>query len=271
MKRLVSQALEEDLGNGDITGGGLVGAPAIGRMVAEADIVVAGLEVAREVFSQVDPDVRFTPATHDGANAKPGDTLAELSGSGAALLAAERVALNFVQRMSGIASLTRAYVDSVSGNRAAIADTRKTTPGLRMLEKYAVRTGGGRNHRMGLADGILIKENHIALAGGMDKAVAAARALGSHGHRIEVETTTLDEVHQALDLGAEVIMLDNFDLAMMKEAVELIGGRAVIEASGGVNLDTVRPIAETGVDIISVGRLTHSAPAAEISMDICPA
>ncbi|MBI5137605.1 MAG: carboxylating nicotinate-nucleotide diphosphorylase [Nitrospirae bacterium] len=271
VKRLVAQALEEDIGSGDITGMAFGGVPAIGRFVAEGNIIVAGLAVAREVFRQVDPEVEVELETADGAAATHGDVLLACSGSGAALLAAERVALNFVQRMSGIATLTRHYVEAVAGTGARVADTRKTTPGLRMLEKHAVRMGGGHNHRMGLADGVLIKENHIALAGSLAKAVAHARRHAGHGYRIEVETTSLDEVRQALAHGADIIMLDNFEPLAMREAVALIGGRAMVEASGGITLNTIRAVAETGVNVISIGRLTHSAPAAEISMDIFPA
>ncbi|MFQ5508622.1 MAG: carboxylating nicotinate-nucleotide diphosphorylase [Leptospirillia bacterium] len=271
VRSTVAQALAEDIGSGDITGGGFTDLAATGRVVAEEDVVVAGLEVAREVFHQVDPKVVFETAVADGDAVADGGVLFTVAGTGAALLAAERVALNFIQRLTGIATLTRRYVARVEGTGCAIADTRKTTPHLRELEKYAVRMGGGKNHRMGLFDAVLIKDNHIELAGSMENAVARARALAGEGKKIEVETSNLAEVEQALALSADIIMLDNFDLPGMKKAVALIAGRALVEASGGVNLDSVRPIAETGVDIISVGRLTHSAPAAELSMDIFPA
>jgi nicotinate-nucleotide pyrophosphorylase (carboxylating) len=271
LKRLVSQALEEDLGTGDITGRSYTDLPALGRIVAEDDIVVAGLEVAVETFHQVDPDIEVELVVADGDSVTHGDVLLTCTGSGAALLAAERVALNFTQRMCGIATLTRHFAEAVSGTGAKVADTRKTTPGLRMMGKYAVRMGGGSNHRMGLFDGVLIKDNHIELAGSMANAVARAKRTCGHGYKIEVETSDLHQVQQALDLKADIIMLDNFELDTMREAVKLIGKAAIIEASGGVTLNTVRAIAETGVDIISIGRLTHSAPAAEISMDIFPA
>ncbi len=271
LKRRVAQALEEDIGAGDITGMSFADLPATGRIVAEDDIVVAGLQVAREVFRQVDPDVVVELEMADGDAAAHGDILLGCSGPGSSLLAAERVALNFMQRMSGVATLTRHYVQAVEGTGVRVADTRKTTPGLRMFGKYAVRVGGGHNHRMGLGDGVLIKENHIELAGSLADAIQRVKRTCGHGHKIEVETSTLDEVRQALELKADIIMLDNFDLDTMREAVTIIGDKAVIEASGGITLETIRPIAETGVNVISIGRLTHSAPAAEISMDIFPA
>jgi nicotinate-nucleotide pyrophosphorylase (carboxylating) len=236
----VARALAEDIGAGDLSGRNFLDVPARGVIVAEADLVVCGLPAAQAAFLQVDPDVRLELPVADGARVGPGTEVLRVTGPGDSLLAAERVALNFVQRLSGVATLTHQYVDAVAGTRAAIYDTRKTTPGLRVLEKYAVVTGGGRNHRMGLYDQVLIKDNHVALAGGIAAAVERA----------------------------DVIMLDNFGPADLKEAVRRVNGRVPLEASGGVGLDTVRAIAEAGVDIISVGRLTHSAPAAELSMDI---
>ncbi|MDH5525805.1 MAG: carboxylating nicotinate-nucleotide diphosphorylase [Nitrospirota bacterium] len=270
LRETVARALTEDLGMGDVTGGAFSGAPSEGFIVAEQSLVVAGGRVAAEVFAQVDPSLTVRIEVADGEPGEPEDVLLSVSGDGASLLAAERVALNLLQRMCGVATLTRQFVEAVEGTGCTIADTRKTTPGLRMLEKYAVRMGGGKNHRMGLDDGVLIKENHIAMAGSLEEAVRRVRARASHALRIEVETTTALEVEQALAAGADIIMLDNFELADMKDAVAAIAGRAIVEASGGVNLDTVRAIAETGVNVISVGRLTHSAPAAEISMDIVP-
>ena len=236
--------------------------------MAEAEITVAGLAVAVEVFQQVDPTTTVELHVTDGDRVTPDTVLLTCSGSGAALLAAERVALNYMQRLSGIASLTHDYLAAVQGTGVRIVDTRKTTPGLRMLEKYAVRMGGGHNHRLGLSDGVLIKENHIELAGGLTEAVALVKQTAGHGHKIEVETSTLTEVNEALAAGAEVIMLDNFSLNDTHTAVQTIAGRAVVEASGGIHLDNVRQVAETGVDVISIGRLTHSAPAAELSMDL---
>jgi nicotinate-nucleotide pyrophosphorylase (carboxylating) len=267
----IARALAEDLGTGDLSGRGFADVPARGRIVAEADLVVAGLPVAREVFVQVDPDVRVETPVEDGARVAPGTVVLTVEGPGSSLLAAERVALNFLQRLSGVATLTRAYVDAVAGTRAAVYDTRKTTPGLRALEKYAVRMGGGRNHRMGLFDQVLVKDNHVALGRGLAAAVARAREGLAEGIPVEVEVTNLVELEEALGLEVDMIMLDNFRLDDLREAVKRVGGRVRLEASGGVNLDTARAIAEAGVDIISVGRLTHSAPAAELSMDILPA
>lgn len=204
----------------------------------------------------------------DGRRAGPGDILLRLRGPARDLLRGERVALNLTQRLCGIATLTRKYVDCVAGLKARITDTRKTTPGLRMLEKYAVRVGGGSNHRFGLSDGVLIKDNHIAACGSIGEAVSRVRARAPHILRIEVEAESLAQVRECLDSGVDIIMLDNMGIDEMKEAVRLIGGRALVEASGGVTLETVRRIAETGVDFISVGRLTHSAPASDISMDV---
>jgi len=268
LRQIVARALIEDVGVGDVTGGAFADVSASGRIVAEAPIVVAGIPAAREVFYQVDPEVTFDARLADGAAAANGEVLLTVDGNGSALLAAERVALNLLQRLSGVATLTRAYVQAVAGTGCMIADTRKTTPGLRMLEKYAVRMGGGRNHRMGLADGVLIKENHIALAGSLAEAVRRVRERAGHSLRVEVETTHLGEVDEALKARADIIMLDNFGLADTKKAVAHIAGRAIVEASGGIHLDNVRAVAETGVNVISIGRLTHSAPAAEISMDI---
>lgn len=264
----VARALEEDLGPGDLSGRNLADVPARGRIVAEADLVVAGLALAEGAFRQVDPAAVVTCPVADGDRVAAGAVLLDVTGTGAGLLAAERVALNFLQRLSGIATLTRAYADAVAGTKAHIYDTRKTTPGLRVLEKYAVRAGGGRNHRMGLYDMVLVKDNHVALAGGIAAAVERARRGLKERTRVEVEVTTLAELAQALALNVDVIMLDNFPLPDLKEAVRRAAGRVRLEASGGVNLDSVRAVAEAGVDIISVGRLTHSAPAAEMSMDI---
>jgi nicotinate-nucleotide pyrophosphorylase (carboxylating) len=236
------------------------------RLVAKESMVLAGIDVAARVFALVDKEVIFTARFADGALLQAGNVIADIIGDAASLLQAERVALNLLQRMSGIATLTARYKQAVDGTGAKVVDTRKTTPGLRLLEKYAVRVGGGSNHRSGLYDAILIKENHIAAAGGISIAVERARAFVSHTMKIEVETETLDQVVEALDAGADIIMLDNMDLETMRRAVVLICGRSVTEASGGVSLDTIAEIAATGVDIISVGALTHSARAMDISM-----
>jgi nicotinate-nucleotide pyrophosphorylase (carboxylating) len=222
--------------------------------------------VAARVFAVLDAAIEFAPQQSDGTQVGQGTVIANLAGDAAMLLQGERVALNLLQRMCGIATLTSRYVAAAAGTRARIVDTRKTTPGLRMLEKYAVRVGGGINHRTGLYDGILIKENHITAAGGITEAIRRARAYIPHTLKIEVETETVEQVQEAVAAGADIIMLDNMDCATMRSCVELIGGRALVEASGGVNLETVRAIAETGVDIISVGALTHSPKAADISM-----
>lgn len=265
---LIRHALKEDIHTGDLTTQACVPElrPATARLVAKEPFVLAGLQVAARVFTLLDPAVVFEALVADGERLQPGAVIARIRGDAASLLQAERVALNLLQRMCGIATLTSGYVAVVSGTQARIVDTRKTTPGLRMLEKYAVRVGGGINHRTGLYDGILIKENHIAAAGGISAAVSRARSYIPHTLKIEVETETVEQVREALAAGADIIMLDNMDCATMRVCVELIDGKALVEASGGVNLQTVRDIAETGVDIISVGALTHSPKAADISM-----
>lgn len=268
LDRLIEQALLEDIHTGDITTQAVVPGkrPASARLIAKEDLVLAGLFVAERVFRRLDSDVVFNSSLAEGARATAGDLLATMEGDAADLLMGERVALNLLQRLSGIATLTSRYVEAVKGTRARIVDTRKTTPGLRELEKYAVRVGGGINHRTGLYDGVLIKENHIAAAGGIATAISRARAYIPHTLKIEIETETLGQVDEALAAGADIIMLDNMSLADMSSAVATIAGRALVEASGGVNLETVAAIAATGVDIISVGALTHSARAMDISM-----
>jgi len=265
---IIENALHEDIHTGDITTQAIVAGsrPMQGILKAKEELVLAGVDVAGRVFHLLDPSVAFAPRFQDGASVKAGEVIAELSGEAAPLLQGERVALNLLQRMCGVASLTARYVAAVAGTGARIVDTRKTTPGLRFLDKYAVRVGGGTNHRTGLYDGILIKENHIAAAGGISEAIRRTRAYAPHTLRVEVETETVDQVNEALTAGADIIMLDNMDIQTMTEAVRIIAGRALVEASGGVNLETVRRIAETGVDIISVGALTHSARAMDISM-----
>lgn len=267
---IVRTALAEDIGRGDLTSILTVPADtrARGVLLAKQDGVMAGGYVVAECLAQNDPGSVFTQLVAEGERFSSGDHLGTVEGSARGLLGAERVALNFLQRLCGIATLTRAFVDRVAGTGARITDTRKTTPGLRALEKAAVVAGGGSNHRFALYDGILIKDNHIRLAGGIAQAIARARAGVPHTLRVEVETAHLDEVRAALEAGADVIMLDNMDEATMAEAVRIVGGRALVEASGGMSLERVRAVAETGVDLISVGRLTHSAPAIDISMEL---
>jgi nicotinate-nucleotide pyrophosphorylase (carboxylating) len=265
---IIDNALREDIHTGDITTLSVVPdqRPARARLIAKEPLVLAGIDVAARVFHRLDPAIRFDARFPDGMRVEAGVLLAEMAGDSAMLLQGERVALNLLQRMCGIATLTSQYVEAVAGTGARIVDTRKTMPGLRVLDKHAVRVGGGINHRTGLYDGVLIKENHIVAAGGITEAVRRARSYIPHTMKIEVETECLEEVAEALEAGADIIMLDNMDLDAMRRAVGIIAGRALVEASGGVNLETVRGIAETGVDIISVGALTHSARAMDISM-----
>ncbi len=268
IERIIRTALEEDIGLGDITTEVTVRRDTVARaeLVAKEDFTLAGLDVAAEVFKALDPEISFEKISTDGRSVAKGEVVAWLRGRASVLLQGERVALNLLQRMSGIASLTAKYVAEVAGTGATIVDTRKTVPGLRALDKYSVRMGGGRNHRIGLFDGVLIKENHIAAAGGIGAAIERAKSQLPHTLKIEVETRNLDEVAEALQAGADIIMLDNMTLDEMRQGVEQIAGQALVEASGGVNLERVRDIAETGVDIISVGALTHSVRAADISM-----
>lgn len=270
ISNLIERALAEDIGNGDVTSEAIIpaDAEATAEIKTKQDMILAGIDVAREVFRQLDPLIRIEQLAQDGDKIKTGGVIARVSGKTRVLLAGERVALNLLQHLSGIATLTAKYVERVKGTRAQILDTRKTLPGLRSLEKYAVRMGGGRNHRFGLYDGILVKDNHIAAAGSITKAVELVRKNSHHPFKIEIETKNLDEVRETLAAKADIIMLDNMSPEMMREAVKLIAGRALVEASGNVSLDTVRAIAETGVDFISAGAVTHSAPAADISMKI---
>ena len=267
----VATALAEDLGlAGDVTTDSVI-PPAITAsavFAARKPGIVAGLGVAAATFRHLDPAMGFEVFVPDGEPVQPGTAIARASGNARALLTAERVALNFLGHMSGIATLTRRYVDAVVGTRARIVDTRKTTPGLRTFEKYAVRAGGGMNHRIGLFDAVLIKDNHIAVAGGISPAIAAARTRVGHMVKIEVEVDTLDQLAEALHHRIDAVLLDNMTPEQLAEAVRIVAGRAITEASGGVNLDTVRAIAEAGVDLISVGALTHSATVLDIGLDI---
>lgn len=272
---LVLAALEEDGAHDDVTTRALVlpGQWGAGAIVAKDDGIVSGLPVAAAAMTALDAEVAFDTLVADGERVSVGTRLAEVEGSLASLLSAERVALNFLQRMSGIATLTREFVDAVVGTKAVILDTRKTTPGLRQIERYAVRCGGGQNHRYNLASGLLIKDNHIAAvrSRGIDDlsdVVALARQTAPHTMRIEVEVTNLVMLKEALEGGADIILLDNMTADEIASCIEIVAGRALVEASGGVTLDNVRAIAATGVDYISIGRLTHSAPALDISLDI---
>lgn len=267
---LIALALAEDVAGGDITTDHLVtaGTLAAGAIVAKEPVVVAGLDVARRVFERLDPQVAFIPQTTDGEMLSTGSVLVTLRGALSALLVGERTALNFLQRLSGIATHTRRHVEVLQTFPVRLVDTRKTTPGWRMLEKYAVRMGGAANHRMGLHDGVLIKDNHIAACGGIAAAVAKLRQCVSHLVKIEVEAATLEQVQEALDAGAEVIMLDNMNLEQIRAAVALIAGRALVEISGGVTIQDLPALAATGVDLISMGGLTHSARAVDLSMRI---
>ena len=271
--RAIEQALAEDLGvRGDLTTDATVprGTMSTATFGARRAGVISGLAVAEAAFHALDPSVVFEPLVRDGARVAAGSVAARVAGSAHALLTGERVALNFLSHMSGIATLTRRYVDLVAGTRARIVDTRKTTPGLRAFEKYAVRCGGGQNHRSGLYDAILIKDNHIVAAGGIAPALAAARAHAGHMVKIEIEVTSLDELADALKHPVDAVLLDNMEPPMLREAVALVDGRAITEASGGVSLDTVRAIAESGVDLISIGALTHSAPILDLGLDFTP-
>ena len=267
-RQIVRRALAEDLGWGDVTTEATVGADVRGHgtVVVKASCVLAGLDVAAEVFRQLDPAVHITLRNRDGDRTEPGVVAAEVRGAAALMLTAERTALNFLQRLSGIATLTRRYVDA-AGGRITVLDTRKTTPTLRALEKYAVRAGGGCNHRSGLDDGILIKDNHVRLAGGVAEAVKRMKAARQE-MLVEVEAQSLADVEAAIDAGADVILLDNLPLEQIHQAVGRIAGRAKIEISGGVSLDRMPELARTGADYVSVGALTHSAPAIDLSFEI---
>ncbi len=264
----IERALQEDIGTGDVTTDTIVPADASlrGRIIAKQDGVIAGLDVAKQVFLTLDPGVTFLAKTEDGSKVTKRDVLAEVEGPARALLTGERTALNFLGRMSGIATLTRKFVDEVAGTNATILDTRKTAPGLRTTDKLAVRLGGGQNHRTGLFDMVLIKDNHIDFAGSITLAVERVRASRTK-LEIEVETRTLDDVREALALDVDRILLDNMSPAMMREAVAICGGRAKLEASGNVTLDNVLEVAKTGVDYISVGALTHSPVVFDVSLE----
>ncbi|MTD95884.1 carboxylating nicotinate-nucleotide diphosphorylase [Hyphomicrobium sp. xq] len=271
--KAVAEALAEDLGmGGDITTEATVpaGTRASSVIAARKPGTVAGVQLAAAAFKAIDPFVEFEVVVGDGDRVEAGGIIARVAGDARALLTAERTALNFLGRLSGIATLTARYVSAIAGTRACIVDTRKTTPGQRALEKFAVRCGGGVNHRFGLFDAVLIKDNHIVAAGGVGAALQRARAHAGHTVKVEIEVTSLDELGDALQLDPDAVLLDNMPLEMLNAAVAEVAGRVVTEASGGVNLETVRAIAETGVDHISVGALTHSAPVLDIGLDFHP-
>jgi len=273
LEELIRRALQEDIGSGDITTSCTVPTRSTGRgrIIAREPLILAGIEVAKQTFWAVNRELDFSLWLEDGSRATEGDSLLEIVGDLAAILMAERTALNFLQRLSGIATFTRSFVDKVVGTRVQILDTRKTTPGYRFLEKAAVRAGGGRNHRFGLYDGILIKDNHIAAAGSIRAAVKAARQNRSPTLKVQVEVETLNQLMEALSAGVDIAMLDNMDLDMISEAVKLTKGKIPLEASGGITLDNVRDVAATGVEFISIGALTHSARAVDMSLEIEPA
>jgi nicotinate-nucleotide pyrophosphorylase (carboxylating) len=265
-------ALREDIGSGDITSRAVIplNARALARFTTKEALVVAGIRVVEEIVGIVDSTLEFKTLESEGASVPSGTPLAEVRGSARSILTAERTTLNLLQRMCGIATLTRRYVDRVKGTKARIVDTRKTAPGLRILDKYAVACGGGMNHRMGLFDGVLIKNNHLAFHSSVTAAVRDARAQLGHLIKIEVEVRSLAELQAALEAGADVVLLDNFDPSHTRDAVKLVAGRVPLESSGGITLDTVRDFAETGVDYISIGALTHSVSAVDINLRVTP-
>ena len=265
----VQRVLAEDLGaGGDVTSNATIGAGArfTAEMNARQPIVLAGIEIAAAFFRSLDRDVAIEQLANDGDRVDSGGAILRLSGNAQAMLTAERSALNTLQHLSGIATLTRQYVDAIAGTGAVLLDTRKTIPGLRVLEKYAARMGGAQNHRMRLDDGVLIKDNHVAVCGGVAEAVRKAKAANT-GLQVQVEVDRIEQIEPALGAGADRLLLDNMPPAVLREAVTLVRGRVPLEASGGVNLDTIRAIAESGVDFISVGRITQSAPAVDIGLD----
>jgi len=268
LDKILLNALEEDIGNGDITTLSVIpeGVTATGRYIAKESGILCGIGIAERVYELIDDSVVFTKHFKDGDKVNKGDIIAEVSGKAITLLSGERVGLNLMQRLSGISTRTAEAVNAIKGYKAKIADTRKTTPGIRVLEKYAVRVGGGSNHRFNLADGVLIKDNHIAAAGSITNAVNNARKNAHHMLKIEVEVETFEQLNEALDVGADIIMLDNMSEENMTKAVEIIGGRAIAEASGNMGERNLADVAKTGVDLISIGALTHSVHSMDISL-----
>lgn len=272
VRKLIRCALEEDIGPGDVTTDALVdpGQTGIGTIITREPMIVAGVGLSGEVFLLLDPEVEVQPYYRDGQRVARGERVVAFEGSLAALLKGERTALNFMQRLSGIATRVRSFVDSLEGVPVRIMDTRKTTPGLRVLEKYAVRMGGASNHRMGLYDGILIKDNHIQACGGVGPAIERMKQKATHLMKIEIETSDIEQVKAAVAAGADVIMLDNMDISEIKAAVNLIDGAALVEVSGNVSMSDLKDLADLRVDIVSIGALTHSAKSVDLSMDIKP-
>jgi len=268
--KIIDSALEEDLGPGDITTAALVDLSVKGeaRLIAKEEIILAGIEVFSRVFSRLDPEIVVETKYRDGEAVSNGEDIGIVKGSMRGILSGERTALNFLQRLSGIATLTRKYVERTDSSKVRVIDTRKTTPGLRILEKYAVRRGGGFNHRFGLFDGILIKDNHIAVAGSIAKALARIKGRVPHTLRIEVEVEDIKGVEEAIGAGADAILLDNMSLKEMREAVSIAGGRVLLEASGGITLESIEEVSKTGIDLISVGAITHSARSVNISLEV---
>ena len=268
IEKLIRNALREDIGTGDVTTASTVSPNAVitGKYVMKDDGIICGLDIVRRVFVAIDADVEYIPLKKDGDEVKRGEVVATVSGNAVAILSGERVGLNLLQHLSGVATCTKKAVEQVKGTKARITETRKTTPGLRILEKYAVRIGGGSSHRFGLSDGILIKDNHIVAAGGITAAIRSARLRAPHTLKIEIETETLDQVREAVGAGADIIMLDNMDCPTMMEAVKIIAGRAITEASGNMGSRDLAEVAATGVDVISIGALTHSVKALDISL-----
>ncbi len=267
---VINTALKEDFGNGDLTTDLIIPSSLNAKafLQSKAEGIIAGLKVAESVFKKLDPEIKWRQLVNDGDKIKRGDVLVKFEGTYKAILTGERTGLNFLQRMSAIATAASKFVEAVSGTKVKILDSRKTAPGLRMIDKYAVKIGGGTNHRIGLYDMVLIKDNHIKIAGGITSAVNQVRAKLKSGIKIEVETSTIEEVEEAIKLKVDLIMLDNMSTEMMKHAVELINGSALIEASGNMSLDRVKEVADTGVDFISVGALTHSVTALDIAQYI---
>lgn len=265
---MIKRSLEEDIGTGDITTISTVKEDTVieGAFIAKEEGIICGLTIVKRVFAILDSTINLDMYFNDGDNVKKGDIIADIKGNARNVLTGERVALNFLQRLSGIASRTNLAVKQIAGTNAVIADTRKTTPGLRMVEKYAVRTGGGSNHRYNLADGILIKDNHINAAGGITNAIKKARSIAPHTLKIEVEVESFEQINEALENKADIIMLDNMSLDDMRKAVDIINGRALVEASGNMGDKDLRLVAQTGVNIISIGALTHTVKALDISL-----
>lgn len=270
IRDLLEMALREDIGSGDVTSDSVVPTDTMakGTILSKDEGIIAGLDVAGEIFRMLDPEIDFRKLVSDGEQIHQRQELATAEGPARPILTAERTVLNFLQRLSGIATLTSKYVRAASGHKARIIDTRKTTPGWRVLEKYAVRVGGGSNHRFGLYDAVLIKDNHIAALGSVSEAITRAREQIPHTMRIEAEAEDMDQVREAISAGADIIMPDNMDVDMMAQVVKLIDGRAIVEASGGIRLDDIPTVAATGVDLISVGALTNAAPPLDISMSM---